>query len=414
MIYLYFIYILSLKREYYNKYRKYININKLNYSLKAIVKLLDIIYNNYNYERVKIEDLRLQLEIEYPNLSSENFSDIDQTLTELSQLEGKDLSDSQITDAVRAYIDRHYAHSLVEALLPMLESSSSPDAKYKLSEVFQEWGSVSEELENRDRHIVTDDLDEIFEIEQDDSGYEWFCEELTYALGKIKPCDLGLIFAAPNTGKTAFVLSIATSLVKQGCRVLHINNEERGTKVKLRFLENYFNKNKNELFYDREYYNERYIEECADKYILYNVSELHVLELKNLIQQYEPEVVLIDQAWKLRVRKEDRQDMTLQAIWNNLRIIAKDYNVHIIGTQQSDSSGYDNRKLYLPLEAIHGSKIGVQGELDYAIGINLNSEDVSNPHYRYISTPKNKNTGKEDTRLILSLDKERSKYINTL
>ena len=750
MIVLYIINILSLRREYYNKYRKYININKLNYSLKTIVKLLDILYNKYEYNSVQVEDINLQLDVEYPSLSQEKAEDIYQNLETLKTLQNKEVSTEHINDVLRRYIDRHYANELIEGLLPLLEENVQPEAKYKLSELYDEWSDVSEELTNRDKHVVTDSLEDIFEIENDDSGYEWFCDELTDSLGRIKQGDLGLIFAAPNSGKeqphysliytpegwvtmgdikigdvvyddegnkqtvldkypqgmkdiyrvyladgsyadcglehlwrvaeskdrhktervmplkdmikagckekdgrssfsvgyyspqiknesplmyalgvflgdgsysvnmrlhnterdiiesfinitlgeegykhnsstnikkaylfkemltdlglrykrsyekaldwdyiyrlssgerlsllrgmmdtdgyvnvdgqtleftsssknlaeiatylvrslggyasikaknktgykkdgkfvecrqafrvyikfsndvvpvsskkhlskykptnkrkrryikkieklpykykcscirvsgersmyvtdsfipthnTAFALSIITNLIKQSCKVLHINNEERGTKVKLRFMENYFCKTKSELFFDKEYFYKKYLDECSEHYILYNTGDMHVSELKNLIKEYEPEVIVIDQAWKLRVRKEDRQDMTLQAIWNSLRNIVKEYQVHIIGTQQSDSTGYDNKKLYLSMEAIHGSKIGVQGELDYAIGINSNTEDFNNPQYRYISTPKNKNTGKEDTRLILNLDKDRSRYDNNV
>ena len=414
MIVLYIINILSLRREYYNKYRKYININKLNYSLKTIVKLLDILYNKYEYNSVQVEDINLQLDVEYPSLSQEKAEDIYQNLETLKTLQNKEVSTEHINDVLRRYIDRHYANELIEGLLPLLEENVQSEAKYKLSELYDEWSDVSEELTNRDKHVVTDSLEDIFEIENDDSGYEWFCDELTDSLGRIKQGDLGLIFAAPNQGKSAFIISILTSLIRQGCKVLHINNEERGTKVKLRFMENYFCKTKSELFFDKEYFYKKYLDECSEHYILYNTGDMHVSELKNLIKEYEPEVIVIDQAWKLRVRKEDRQDMTLQAIWNSLRNIVKEYQVHIIGTQQSDSTGYDNKKLYLSMEAIHGSKIGVQGELDYAIGINSNTEDFNNPQYRYISTPKNKNTGKEDTRLILNLDKDRSRYDNNV
>ena len=139
---------------------------------------------------------------------------------------------------------------------------------------------------------------------------------------------------------------------------------------------------------------------------------MSIQDIKLLVRKHNPDVLIIDQAWKIKVSKQDRSDLTLTEIFRSLREIAKEYNIHILGTTQADSEAYD--KEYLKMHNLFGSKVGVQGEMDYIIGIGKKNTDVSKDNWRYITFPKNKLTGNESNKVILFLDKSKSKYVNQL
>ena len=68
--------------------------------------------------------------------------------------------------------------------------------------------------------------------------------------------------------------------------------------------------------------------------------------------------------------------------------MAKLYNTSIICLAQAVGEA-ENRK-YLKLSDIYGSRVGIQGELDYAIGIGRTMDDLAYANVRFINIPKNK------------------------
>jgi len=198
-------------------------------------------------------------------------------------------------------------------------------------------------------------------------------------------------------------------VVRQGGKVLHINNEERGSKVKLRFLENYLGKDKHYLIQNQDECRE-VLDDVSDRYFLHDVVTITVSDISRLIDKYEPDLVIIDQSGKIRVREKDRNDLTLTEIYKQLRGVAKEKSAHVIGVSQSDATAF--RSKYITMDAINGSKIGIQGEVDYIIGINAEYDDPTKEDLRYISFPKNKLTGQNGAKVILQLDKETSSYVD--
>lgn len=399
-----------LNKSLYLKYRDFIKTNALSDELKIIIKVLDFIYKNNLYnnntETISKDFLIALLEEQYNKLK--NKDTIKEIINNIYNIKTTIEEENII---LLNNLKNYYLEKIITESINLLENTNTVEID-GLDKYLLEYKNYQGLLIENNDWLVDYDVDTLLEIENDSYGYDWFCEELSEVLGKIKGGDLGLVVASVNTGKTAFILTIAMSLLKQGAKVLHINNEERGSKVKLRALENYLDINKFQIFNNKELAQDVIDNVFKDNYFLYDIPSVGIRDVKLLVKKHNPDVLLIDQAWKVKVSKQDRNDLTLTEVFRSLREIAKEYDIHILGTTQADSDGYD--KEYLKMHNLFGSKVGVQGEMDYIIGIGKKDIEASKDNWRYITFPKNKLTGNESNKVILFLDKSKSKYVNQM
>jgi KaiC/GvpD/RAD55 family RecA-like ATPase len=395
--------------EYYTKYRDYIDVSSVSEEERIIIKIIDYIFkNNKSIKSINKELLISIFNDNYNNKEKEFKDNIYNIIYNIYNI-NYNLKDYNLI--IINIIKKYILNNIINKSIELIENKDTYDLD-TLDTLLQDYKSKVLLLTEEENNIVSDDIDIILETEAGDSGFDWFCDEMNNALGKCKGGDLGLIVANPDAGKTAFILTVAMGLLKSGAKVLHINNEERGSKVKLRAIENLCEMTKAEIVSNKDKVQETIDNYMKGKYFLYDLVSVSIREIKTLIEKHQPDIVIIDQSSKIKVGKQDRNDLTLTEIYKGLRELAKNYNVHIIGVSQADSSAYD--KEWLSMDNLFGSKVGVQGELDYIIGIGKNTSDASKENWRYLSFPKNKLTGNNSARVILRLDKMKSKYYNSL
>ena len=118
-------------------------------------------------------------------------------------------------------------------------------------------------------------------------------------------------------------------------------------------------------------------------------SIYHISNLEHLLEEHQPAIVVIDQVTKLRNQNKGGQDIEeLTQIANFCREKAKEFNCHIFGLAQA--TGECAEKMYPELKDLYNSRVGIQGELDYAIGIGAVTKPESQANRRYFNICKNK------------------------
>lgn len=113
-------------------------------------------------------------------------------------------------------------------------------------------------------------------------------------------------------------------------------------------------------------------------------------QIATIVEEMRPAVLVVDMVANVRGGTADSEHQNLEARWQELRILACEYDCIIIGTMQMSKEGYD--MLYPPLTAMKESKIGVQGALDLCIMMGR-LDPSTRPDMvdvRGISTPKSK------------------------
>lgn len=225
--------------------------------------------------------------------------------------------------------------------------------------------------------------------------------------GGAKPGHHILVFAPTEMGKSLFALNAVAGFVKQQLRVLYIGNEDPVADLLMRLITRLTGMNKYEVIEhpDRA-------QELLDKrgYSLVTMAALapgNFPRIHQLVEQYGPKVVVLDQLRNIDVSSENRTQ-ALEKAATEARNLAKRRNVLVISvTQAADSA---SGKRVLNRGDVDGSNVGIPGQCDLMIGLGAD-EQMEGQNLRMLSFPKNKLSGKHEP-ISVTIDPLLSKVID--
>jgi len=208
----------------------------------------------------------------------------------------------------------------------------------------------------------------------------------------------GAVAVSGNTGKTTFLASEVSYFAEQcDSPILWFNNEEQGSKVKLRIYQASLGIGLTELLNNRDKYGKQFFDKTARKIILNDAANTTKNDVQRLIELYQPGCIVFDQLDKIQGFSGDREDIRLGNIYIWARNIAKQY-CPVIGVCQADATGEGKR--WLTMDNVASAKTTKQAEADWIIGIGK-THNENEEYFRYLSICKNKLLGDEDTDPIL-------------
>ena len=377
-------------KNYYNKYYKYININyvKVNYinHYKLFISI-DSYYNKYN-DRNNIT--KQELEIEY----NSNYYLQEQERKELQELINR-IDEQELTniEALKDLLTEHKRRALAGdvARIALDVEDGNADMDTLMSKISE---LDIEEPDSEDTSFVNMDLEELFEAHHQNPGLRWRLDWLNKSLGSLRKGNFGFVFARPETGKTTFLASEITHMIKQtDGDILWFNNEEDGKAVAFRIYQAYFGQTLQQLRDTKASNNGIYKDEVGNRIkLLDTVDSSNYKRIEEIIKASNPALIIFDQIDKIKGFKADRNDLELKQIYQWAREIAKAY-APVIAISQA--SGEAEGKLWLTMDMVDSSKTAKQGEADWILGIGKEQDNTS--RMRYFNITKNKLTGDEDT-----------------
>lgn len=390
----------------YNKYYKYIS-SSIDKEIKNIILSIKDYYNKYeHHDFISIDELETFFFHVYPHIKEKQiYEDLFKRIEEL------DISDSLATDVIRKLIEKDYANKIIHRLTPLLTDSSFgvlPDVKKDIEE-YLEVVSLKEEEESP---FIEEELDDLIQAEVLDDGIKWRLNCLNADIGPLRGGSLGHVFSRPDTGKTTFFSSevsyFATQLKEEDC-ILWFNNEEKGSKVKLRTYSSMLNSPLATIVINTDTAKEEYIKRGGNKIKVFDSAYITIDEIRKQVQLHNPKIVVIDQGDKILFRggRDLSNTDRLKALYQMFREIAKEFNVDIITAGQA--SGEAHGKKWLEFIHMDNSKTGKPGELDYAIGIGKTFEEGSE-EVRYINICKNKMKEGAHGKHTSLIDTHRARY----
>jgi hypothetical protein len=233
-------------------------------------------------------------------------------------------------------------------------------------------------------------LDQTFKT----AGLRWRLKTLNQMLGSLRKGDFGFIFKRPETGGTTLIASEATYMASQTDNpILWVNNEEQGSKVKLRCYEAFFGQPLKTLVNDWEFYKKDYQSKLGGRIKLFDKAFVHRKDVERLAKDIRPSLIIFDQIDKIKGFEGDRYDLEMKQTYQWSRELAKEYGP-VIGICQASASA--ENKQWLTMDDVDSSKTAKQGEADWMLGIGKqHKEGMEN--VRYFSIVKNKLIGDEDT-----------------
>jgi len=293
-------------------------------------------------------------------------------------------------DTMDLFVEQYYCNEIMESAMTVADGQKS-HAIADIEDLVSKFKETITGMEDVESEVCQTSFLELLENETQ-GGFTWPVEALNANLGPVRAGQLGHIFARPNIGKSSLAINMAVWTAYQqhisgeDGVVLFLNNEEDIGRIKLRALSCSTNRVYETLNKDLATAEELWIRKGGDQIkFIGNIN--HISTVEKHIQAFKPVMTIIDQGPKVSIYDRDIGEVQrLQRLYNQYRSLAKEYQTALITTGQADNEA-ENRQ-YLSLNNLDGSKVGVPGELDWAVGIGRR-EDDAHP-LRYFNVAKNK------------------------
>lgn len=223
--------------------------------------------------------------------------------------------------------------------------------------------------------------------------------------GGLGPSDHVTLYALPEMGKTASILTMAVGFARQGARGIVFNNEESIDRLRLRALSCCTGMSLGEIRNNPEAAKDIARENGYHNIIFVSMSPGSLQQIDRLVEKYEAKWFIVDQLRNLSMKAENRTNQ-LEAAAQGIRTIAKRHGAIAISvTQAADSA---TGKSVLEMGDVDSSNVGIPGACDVLLGIGANDEQKDHD-IRVMSLSKNK-IGGDHSSFPVKLERMISRY----
>lgn len=378
---------LFLNPEFYRKYSGFIHAQFLRDNNKLLASVLDSVgmfHDKYPEKTLSPADLQVWYLSLYPALPKAEKELLGKLCESLASIDPDPIL---AENYVKTHREQAKATELAQLAVDVSQGKGSTEKLLNFVKEFEFTEEVKDEY-------VTDDLGLLLDQTFRTPGLRWRLKTLNQMLGSLRKGDFGFIFKRPETGGTTLLASETTYMASAASGpILWVNNEEQGSKVKLRCYEAYFGQPLKQLVKDWEFYKKEYASKMGGRILLYDKAYVRAKEVDRLCYKEKPALIIFDQIDKIKGFDADRNDLELKATYQWARELAKEYGP-VIGVCQAGATA--ENKQWLSMDDVDSSKTAKQGEADWMLGIGKQHKEGMES-VRYLSVVKNKLIGDEDT-----------------
>lgn len=225
--------------------------------------------------------------------------------------------------------------------------------------------------------------------------------------GGLRGSDHLTLFARPEMGKTACVLTMVVGFAKQGKKGILFNNEERIERLYMRALSCCTGLTAAEIKA-----NPRATREIAEEYGFHNIKFIalspgNLRQIEEYVEQEGAQWFVVDQLRNIEVKSDSRVNQ-LEAAATGIRNIGKKQNAVAISVTQAGDSA--EGKAVLTMGDVDFSNTGIPAQCDVLLGIGGTPEQV-NSNIRVLSLSKNKISGRHED-FPVRMNPYLSKYVS--
>lgn len=189
-----------------------------------------------------------------------------------------------------------------------------------------------------------------------------------------------LVYAPPETGKTAFAINMAYSITchkrsRKGDPCLYIGNEESAAMYMMRLLCRFTQWEAEDVQADPDGAMELARERGWENLTFVHLTPGTIAQVQSLILEHKPKVCIIDQLPNLILGgkgKEPEKTQLLEKLSYAMRMFYSRNKVAGVSMSQADEKAIG--KMYLTIRDVYYSNIGVQGQCDAMIGIGMDAK----------------------------------------
>jgi hypothetical protein len=240
-------------------------------------------------------------------------------------------------------------------------------------------------------------------------GAPWAVETLNLILGPAQLKTLGTFFGYVESGKTSYVLAQLRAMAyyyrEKADMICFMGNEEASRRVHERLLTTFLSKSKAELKQDPDFDADEAVAEMGFNRIKVFDQIGHLNQVRKCLDDWGPKVLIVDQGSKVMHDVKCKETDTIRVLYNFYRDLAVEYDCAIITVEQG--TGESENRQWLKMSDIYNSRVGLQGELDYAVGIGKLTEQKGRENIRYFHVSKNKLLNGDKAKFAMLFDQER-------
>ena len=263
---------------------------------------------------------------------------------------------------------------------------------------FNDIQSLIDELKGVNKEefdTVTNDINKLIDALKDNTKWKFNLTDLKNKVNGIGEGNLIIVFARPESGKTAFWVNMVAGrngFATQGAKVCALINEEPAIRTQMRLINAYTGMTFAEIKEDPQKAGDLW-SQIKHQIRILDTVDWTLEKIDSYVAKEKPDILIIDQLDKVHMGGSfARGDEKLRAIYTGAREIAKRRDCSLIGISQAsaDASG----KWDMTFDMMENSKTGKAAEADVIIGVGYKpNSDYSNDNDRSLSVSKNKITG---------------------
>jgi replicative DNA helicase len=261
---------------------------------------------------------------------------------------------------------------------------------------------------------TTDDLHELLAQASDESRWKFNINQLSRNVYGLGPSEFMIIFARPETGKSALAVSLCAApdgFCQQGAKVLYIGNEEATRRTKLRAIQSFTGMTTTDIQANPDLASSRYLA-IRDRLIMKDAQEWDMTMLDGYVARIKPDILVVDQLDKVNIAGQfGGTHEKLREIYRQARELAKRHECGIIAVSQASAEA--EGRVRLDFSMMENSRTGKAAEADLICGVGKSSgEDDDGPDpTRFLQISKNKLSGWHG-QIICNLQAEITRYVD--
>lgn len=380
-----------LSHEFFTENSKRLNENLFDAECREIYKTIVSAHEKYQRD-LTVEEVKVLYSNDHPVATEAYKASLNEVIDSVQ--DAPVISGDIALDTIQGLWQRQAGTKIANLGLEISEGKlESFDSLINQIESYKSGFAPTEQYD-----FTTSDTEELLKTASNASRWKFNLPPLHDKVYGIGPAEFASVFAVPNAGKTAFMVTLCFApggFSDQGARVLYVINEEKSQKTKLRSQMSRSGMSAADVELDPRRCRQAW-SDIDDNVFMMDIHEWSIQQLDDLTKFVQPDIVVIDQADKLNIKGNfGASHERLRELYRSLREYAKRHNAAVFAMSQASNEARGKTRI-TPFE-MEGSKIGKSAELDLIIGIGaVEQEGVQNsePDYtRYLTVGKNKLNG---------------------
>jgi len=378
---------LMLNKKFYTQYKGTLSPTVFSGDISSLYDTIQKAHDKYE-EDIKVDELySLHTAIFNPALTraaKEKFSELVEDIKEVQE-PSKEIA----KDIMRILSDRDLAQRIA---VESTEIFNGKDANF--NEIISMIEKHKKNIDEEKVPAVTKNVGEVLDLLDVTTKWKFNIPVLNHNVGGIGGGNLMIAFARPETGKTAFWVSLCAGphgFAEQGAKIHAFINEEPAIRTQMRAISCYTGMTRDEIIQDKEMAHKSW-SDIKDNISMFDTVDWSIQDIDAHCEKHKPDIIVIDQLDKVNVTGTyARTDEKLRQIYTSVREIAKRRDCAVIAISQASADAHNRNSI--SFDQMENSKTGKAAEADLIIGIGRNSNSDLENKIRTLCVSKNKING---------------------